>query len=166
MMCCNHWLGAPVVETFEVKVRKIELNTEEEKLVNANSKTLNVIFYRVDGQEFKRISRCTTTKKPWIFLRLPMKEKNIYSYSKLVRKVLRSLPQRLVINGNTIKEARNNGNIRINEAIGSLKTFEMNLDESRNKSKAKRFKEAISGLVDQVWGEALTGFIVQPLYRL
>ncbi|MBA0738596.1 hypothetical protein Gogos_011928 [Gossypium gossypioides] len=52
-------------KTFRVKTPKSELswNTKEEKLTNANSKALYIIFFGVDVQEFKRISKCTTTKE-------------------------------------------------------------------------------------------------------
>ncbi|MBA0794642.1 hypothetical protein Gohar_018951 [Gossypium harknessii] len=44
------------------------------KLANANFMALNVIFCGVDGQEFKRIFKCSTTKKTRLILEVAMKE--------------------------------------------------------------------------------------------
>ncbi|MBA0818036.1 hypothetical protein Gohar_021357, partial [Gossypium harknessii] len=54
----------PAIETFGVKTPKLKLTwtIKEEKLTNANLKALYSIFSGVDGQEFKRISKFTTTK--------------------------------------------------------------------------------------------------------
>ncbi|MBA0556384.1 hypothetical protein Golob_026490 [Gossypium lobatum] len=52
-------------KTFGLKTPKSELswNTKEEELAKVNSKALYIIFFEVDVQEFKRISKCTTTKE-------------------------------------------------------------------------------------------------------
>ncbi|MBA0748043.1 hypothetical protein Gogos_004899 [Gossypium gossypioides] len=51
---------APKMDDNNVKVTKQEMQwtTEEEKLANAISKALYVIFCKVDMQEFKRIAKC------------------------------------------------------------------------------------------------------------
>ncbi|MBA0829574.1 hypothetical protein Goarm_014171, partial [Gossypium armourianum] len=58
------------IETFGVKTPKLKLTwtIKEEKLTNANLKALYSIFSGVDGQEFKRISKFTTTKEAWDIL--------------------------------------------------------------------------------------------------
>ncbi|MBA0670107.1 hypothetical protein Goklo_025471 [Gossypium klotzschianum] len=51
---------APKMDDNNGKVTKLEMQwtTEEEKLANAISDALYVIFCRVDMQEFKRIAKC------------------------------------------------------------------------------------------------------------
>ncbi|KAK5803191.1 hypothetical protein PVK06_030833 [Gossypium arboreum] len=51
-----------------------------------------------------------------------------YPNTKLVRKVLRSLPKRFSIKVNIIKKAKNLEQLEIDELIGSLHIFEMNMD--------------------------------------
>ncbi|KAK5835007.1 hypothetical protein PVK06_010689 [Gossypium arboreum] len=53
-------------------------------------------------------------------------------YEKLVRKVLRSLPKRFNIKVTFVEEAKNIEAMRIDELIGSLQTFEINLEEAKN----------------------------------
>ena len=50
-----------------------------------------------------------------------------YSDTKLVRKTLRSLPERFAYKVAAIKEARDVQNMRLDELMGSLQTFELNL---------------------------------------
>ncbi|KAA3458850.1 molybdate transporter 1-like [Gossypium australe] len=52
-----------------------------------------------------------------------------YSNTNMVRKVLRSLHMRFSIEVTTIEETKDLESLKIHELIGSLKTFEMNLDE-------------------------------------
>ncbi|XP_057418719.1 agamous-like MADS-box protein AGL19 [Lotus japonicus] len=62
------------------------------------------------------------------------------SEEKLVRKILRSLPKRLDMKVTTIEEAEDIGNIKVDELIGSLQTFEMSLNEiSYKKNKSIKF---------------------------
>ncbi|MBA0788410.1 hypothetical protein Gotri_024873 [Gossypium trilobum] len=107
-----------MVESVAAKVPKSELKwiVEEERVANANSKTLYVIFCGVDLQEFKRISKCT-----------------MYFDTKLVRKVLRSLLERFLIKVIVIKKAKGLESLKIDELIESLKTCEMSLDEAKRR---------------------------------
>ena len=50
-----------------------------------------------------------------------------YSDTKLVRKTLRSLPERFTYKVATIEKARDVQNMRLDELMGSLQTFELNL---------------------------------------
>ena len=50
-----------------------------------------------------------------------------YSDMKLVRKTLRSLPERFTYKVAAIEEARDVQNMRLDELMGSLQTFELNL---------------------------------------
>lgn len=55
---------ALLIGTSIIRTLKSELawTTKEEKHTNVNSKTLHAIFCGVDRQEFKRISKFTTSK--------------------------------------------------------------------------------------------------------
>ncbi|KAH1057036.1 hypothetical protein J1N35_035101 [Gossypium stocksii] len=70
---------------------------------------------------------------------------NEYSNSKLVRKLLRSFPVRFNIKVTTIEGAKYIETMRIDELIGSLLNFEINLKEA-NKGKLK-FEKNIAFLM-------------------
>ena len=62
------------------------------------------------------------------------------SGEKLVRKILRSLPKRFAMKVTTIEESQDISNMRVDELIGSLQTFEMGLnDGSEKKIKSMTF---------------------------
>jgi len=52
---------------------------------------------------------------------------------KLVRKILRSLPKRFAMKVTAIEEARDINNLKLDELIGSLQTFEMGFDDNSEK---------------------------------
>jgi len=59
------------------------------------------------------------------------------SEEKLVRKILRHLPKKFDMKVTTIEEARDISNMKVDELIGSLKTFELAINgrtEKKNKS--------------------------------
>ncbi|WP_368970997.1 hypothetical protein, partial [Bacillus cereus] len=58
------------------------------------------------------------------------------SDEKLVRKILRSLPQKFAMKVTAIEEAQDIENMKVGELIGSLQTFELKLSgksEKKNK---------------------------------
>jgi hypothetical protein len=55
------------------------------------------------------------------------------SEEKLVRKMLRSLPKRFNMKVTAIEEAQDVASIKLEELVGSLQTFEMNLSEQTDK---------------------------------
>jgi hypothetical protein len=62
------------------------------------------------------------------------------SDEKLVRKILRSLPKRFAMKVTTIEESQDISNMRVDELIGSLQTFEMGMcDGSEKKTKIIAF---------------------------
>ena len=62
------------------------------------------------------------------------------SDEKLVRKTLWSLPKRFAMKVTTIEESQDISNMRVDELIGSLQTFEMGMcDGSENKAKSIAF---------------------------
>lgn len=59
------------------------------------------------------------------------------SKEKMAKKILRSLPKKFDMKATIIEEAQDLGNIKFNELIGSLRTFEMTLnDKSEKKNKS------------------------------
>ncbi|KAK2421589.1 gag-protease polyprotein [Trifolium repens] len=65
------------------------------------------------------------------------------SDEKLVRKILRSLPKRFNMKVTAIEEAQDISSMKVEELVGSLQTFEMNLSEqTEKKSKGIAFKSS------------------------
>ena len=60
-----------------------------------------------------------------------------FSDEKLVRKTLRSLPKRFAYKVTAIEEAKDVRKMKLEELIGSLRTFEMNLEEEKGDKKSK-----------------------------
>ena len=60
------------------------------------------------------------------------------SEEKLVRKTLRSLPKRFVYKVTATEEAKDVRNMKLEELMRSLRTFEMNFEEERADSRGKR----------------------------
>ena len=54
-----------------------------------------------------------------------------YSETKLVRKTLRSLPERFAYKVAAIEEAKDISTMKLDELMGSLQTFELNLSQNR-----------------------------------
>ena len=60
-----------------------------------------------------------------------------FSDEKLVRKTLRSLPKRFAYKVTAIEEAKDVRKMKLEELIGSLRTFEMNLEEEKGDKKSE-----------------------------
>ena len=60
-----------------------------------------------------------------------------YSEEKLVQETLRSLPKRFAYKVTAIEEAKDVQNMKLDELMGSLRTFEMNLEEEKGDKKPK-----------------------------
>ncbi|KAG8485926.1 hypothetical protein CXB51_020222 [Gossypium anomalum] len=65
-----------------------------------------------------------------------------YSSSKFVRKVLRSLPKRFSIKVTTNEEVKDLERLKIDEFIGSLETFDLNLASKKQARKFKKFERS------------------------
>ncbi|KAG8478934.1 hypothetical protein CXB51_028939 [Gossypium anomalum] len=72
-----------------------------------------------------------------------------YSNFKLVKKFLRSPLERFSIKVSAIEEAKDLESLKIDELIGSLQTFKLNLDESK-KVKSKRERSIALQVVDEM----------------
>ncbi|KAA3477200.1 molybdate transporter 1-like [Gossypium australe] len=72
-----------------------------------------------------------------------------YSNAKLVSKVLKFLLKRFSIKVTVIEEAKDIESLEINELIGSLQTFEMNLkDVKHNKTKEDQYNAFTASTID------------------
>ncbi|KAG8485437.1 hypothetical protein CXB51_021635 [Gossypium anomalum] len=106
---------------------EVEWTNEEERVANAKYNATFAIFCGIDMQDFKHISNC-----------IAFDLGEVYSNSKLVTKVLQSLSERFFVKVTAIEEAKDMKSLKIDESIGSLQTFELNLDESKKvKSKGE-----------------------------
>ena len=71
------------------------------------------------------------------------------SEEKLVRKILRSFPKRFAMKVTAIEEAQDICNLKVDELIGSLHTFEMGISDNVDKKdptlkmKTRRMKKKI-----------------------
>ena len=146
---------------------------------NANSKTLNAIFYGISPDEFHRISYVTIAKEAWQILEMTYEgtkkvedtklqmvticfkelkiseDESFDSFygklnkvvigkfelgeemedSKIVRKILRSLPESFRAKVTSIEESKDLDEIKIQELISFLQTYELSLPSQR-KSKS------------------------------
>ncbi|MBA0761214.1 hypothetical protein Gotri_023892, partial [Gossypium trilobum] len=103
---------------------KVTWTSDEDKLTHLNSKDHNTIFNGVGLKEFRRISKCATTKEAWFILKKTHEGTNIFKQSKI--QMLTTIFV-LDLGGKRLDP------IRINELIGSLQSFEMKLEETRKR---------------------------------
>lgn len=97
--------------------------------------------------------RLHDTANTYILLGEKMFKKN------MVRKILRSLPKKFDMKVITIEEAQDLSNIKVDESIGSLQTFEMTLSD-RFEKKNKRIDFMSNTEEDKYQGEeSLSGVI-------
>ncbi|MBA0787670.1 hypothetical protein Gotri_028215 [Gossypium trilobum] len=81
----------------------------------------------------------------------------LYLNSKLLRNVLRSLPERFSIKVIAIEKAKDMDSFKIDELVGSLQNFKLNLDESKKVESSSlklpdRQREVLSELLkDIIW---------------
>ncbi|KAI3464784.1 hypothetical protein Pfo_021447 [Paulownia fortunei] len=156
----------------EVLKPENQWNTEEEKIANYNSNALNAIFSAVDVDQFKLIATCDSAKEAWTALQTTYEGTAIvmeksetivtfnaklcdianeaqalgekYSNCKLERKALRSLPERFTYKVTPIEEACDIEKMKLDELMGSLQIFELNLNHNRrDKQKSIAFQAEV-----------------------
>ncbi|XP_045798006.1 uncharacterized protein LOC123892244 [Trifolium pratense] len=124
----NGWEPPVVIDkdgkkTSEIKPTK-DYSKDEDDLALGNSKALNAIFNGVDINMFRLVKRCTVAKHAWEILR---KAHEGTSKVKFDMKVT------------AIEESQDLVNIQVDELIGSLQTYELGMNqrkEKKNKSLA------------------------------
>ncbi|TYK08776.1 gag-pol polyprotein [Cucumis melo var. makuwa] len=132
------------VDVVSVPKPEVDWTDAEEQASMGNAKALNVIFNGVDLNVFKlknsdtlkmsedesmseyneRVLEITNES-------LLLDEKN--PDSKIMRKVLRSLPMKFDMKVTAIKEAYNITTLKLDELFGSLLTFEIAISDKENK---------------------------------
>ncbi|XP_058786979.1 uncharacterized protein LOC131661450 [Vicia villosa] len=112
---------------------EVDWNQVEDELALANSKALNAIFNGVDRNFFRLVNTCEVAKdidnaSSALGGKIPEE--------KLVRKMLRSLPKRFDMKVKAIDEDQDINQMKLNDLIGSLQTFELSInDRSKKKNK-------------------------------
>ncbi|TYK01370.1 gag-pol polyprotein [Cucumis melo var. makuwa] len=134
---------SPMITVNGVSVPKPEVDwtDAEEQASIGNSRALNAIFNGVDLNVFKLINSCSTTKEAWKTL----EDESVSNYnkrvleianeslllgekipdSKIVRKVLRSLPRKFDMKVTVIEKAHDITTLKLDELFGSLLTFKI-----------------------------------------
>ena len=136
------------------------------KAVNFNSKALNTLFSAVTNEEFKKISFIETAKEAWTILqrlttsfeevkkeedesfdKFYAKLKDIVNSAfnlretilkpKIVRKVLKSLPEIFHAKITTIEESKDIERIPLIELVGNLQKYELGLTRIGKSGKSK-----------------------------
>ncbi|KAI3443888.1 hypothetical protein Pfo_000553 [Paulownia fortunei] len=168
------WEHPMMINEQKEKVLKPEdqLNTEEEKNANYNSKALNAIFSAIDtilqtayeGTATIRMLKLQILASRFEDLRIEESETiatfnaklcdianepqalgKKYLDCKLVQKALRSLPERFAYKVTVIKEARDIEKLKLDELMGSLQIFGLNLNHNkRDKGKSVAFQAEIT----------------------
>ncbi|KAI5335009.1 hypothetical protein L3X38_025142 [Prunus dulcis] len=106
-------------ETTVLKTRE-EWTTAEVTHSTNNQKGLNALFTAVSSNQFEYISGCDTSKEAWDILQVKKIPED-----RVVKKILRSLPQRFQPKITAIEEIRDLNTLKVEELIGSIQTYEM-----------------------------------------
>ncbi|TYK14493.1 putative mitochondrial protein [Cucumis melo var. makuwa] len=134
----------PMITANGVSVPKPEVDwtDAEEQASVGNARARNAIFNGVDLNIFKLINSCSTAKEAWKTLEIAYEvsdyNKRVLEIaneslllgekipdSKIVWKVLRSLPRKFDMKVTAIEEAHDITSLKLDELFGSLLTFEM-----------------------------------------
>ena len=132
------------------------------KAENFNSKALNALFNAVTNEEFKKISSIETAKEAWIILQttyegtkavkdskfqklitsfeeIKMEKDESFNefYAKIVKNMLRSLPERFHAKITAIEESKDIDKIPLTKWVGNLQTYELGLTRIEKSSKSK-----------------------------
>ncbi|TYK23186.1 gag-proteinase polyprotein [Cucumis melo var. makuwa] len=161
----------PMIIVNGVSVSKPEVNwtDAEEQTSVGNAIALNAIFNGVDLNVFKLINYCSTNKEAWKTLEVAYEDESVSDYnkrvleitneslllgekipnSKIVRKLLRSLPRKFDMKVTAIEEAYDITTLKLDELFDSLLTFEMaTIDKESKKGKGIVFKSTHVGEED------------------
>ncbi|KAL6329558.1 hypothetical protein AAG906_022135 [Vitis piasezkii] len=128
---------------------KLEWDRGDNEASENNVRAMYSIFNAISMDEFRRIATCTLTKKAWDILQVTHEGINAMKVSKLqmltssfnlrepipnskvVRKILRYVLERFRAKVTTIEESKDVDSLKVDELVGSLQTFEMNLGSPR-----------------------------------
>ncbi|KAH0688951.1 hypothetical protein KY289_016309 [Solanum tuberosum] len=109
------------VEGAKVQKVRVEFSYGDLMALRKNAKAKNILVCGLVTDEYNRISNCTTAKQLWDALVLTTEEQ--------VDKVLRILPKtKWDVKVTTIREAKDISIMTLDELVGNLRTYEMNMD--------------------------------------
>ncbi|XP_022866024.1 uncharacterized protein LOC111385832 [Olea europaea var. sylvestris] len=186
----NGWKPPSTIVSGNIHLTDISVWTKDELAAcNWNSKGIHALFMALSPEEFRRVSMCETAKEnsklqmlASRFEEVRMKDDETFDefYAKLndivnssfnlgeripetkiVRKVLRSLPERFRPKVTAIEESKDLDEVKIEELVGSLQTYELTLSQhKRGKSIAlKSIKEDESSDTESLRDEDIAYFV-------
>ncbi|XP_022874267.1 uncharacterized protein LOC111393100 [Olea europaea var. sylvestris] len=186
----NGWKPPSIIVSGNIHLTDISVWTKDELAAcNWNSKGIHVLFMALSPEEFRRVSMCETAKEnsklqmlASRFEEVRMKDDETFDefYAKLndivnssfnlgeripetkiVRKVLRSLPERFRPKVTAIEESKDLDEVKIEELVGSLQTYELTLSQhKKGKSIAlKAIKENESSDTESLRDEEIAYFV-------
>ncbi|KAH9679703.1 hypothetical protein KPL71_026239 [Citrus sinensis] len=137
-----------------------EWNELEKRKATLNSKAMNALFCALDKKEFHRVSSCESANEIWHKLEVvyegtnQVKESKIsrftdivntlgalgktFSNSNKVKKIIRSLPKEWRQKRTAIEEAKDLNILPIDDLIGSLISYEEDLEAERGNEEKKK----------------------------
>ncbi|KAA0032410.1 gag-proteinase polyprotein [Cucumis melo var. makuwa] len=140
-----------IVDGVSVPKPEVDWTDAEEQASIGNARAINAIFNDVDLNVFKLINSCSTAKEAWRLLEVTYEGTSKYNErvledanesllldekipdSKIVQKVLQSLPRKFEMNVTAIEEAHDITTLELDELFGSLLTLEMAISDKENK---------------------------------
>ncbi|KAH0712161.1 hypothetical protein KY289_008120 [Solanum tuberosum] len=123
-------------EGKDIPKPKSQYGEADYKMLGKNPKAKCILVCGLGPDEFDRISGCTSAKQIWDKLQNPHQGK-IYTIEERVNKVLRTLPRSREIKVTAITEAKDLTNMTLDELVGNLKTYEMNVKSTKRSECSK-----------------------------
>ncbi|VFQ73737.1 unnamed protein product [Cuscuta campestris] len=127
-------LSTSTIKKFEVYSRTEVVAAEY------NDKALNAIFGAVDATQYHLISNCVSAKEAWDILEVTHEARlqEPFPESKLVLKVLRSLPERFDMDVKAISQSHDTKKMTLDALMGNLETIELNMKEDSKRRKPEK----------------------------
>ncbi|XP_022857366.1 uncharacterized protein LOC111378405 [Olea europaea var. sylvestris] len=170
----NGWKPPSTTVSGTINLTDISLWTKDELAAcNWNSKEIHALFMAISPEEFRRVSMFEEVrmKDDETFDEFYTKLNDIVNSSfnlgeripetKIVRKVLRSLPERFRPKVTAIEESKDLDEVKIEELVGSLQTYELTISQhKKGKSIAlKSIKEDVSSDTKSLRDEEIAYFV-------
>ncbi|GKU98430.1 hypothetical protein SLEP1_g11440 [Rubroshorea leprosula] len=122
-----------VVRENEVPKKEIEWNDEDLGKIMINNKAINMLQCALNARnsiEFPgviRLRRCGTSQKLNDVVTNLKALVKVYHSQEVVRKVLKTLPKNWEAKKTTIEESKNLNTLKLDDLIGKLMTYEMDI---------------------------------------
>ncbi|VFQ98325.1 unnamed protein product [Cuscuta campestris] len=122
-------------------IKKFEDYSRTEVLAaEHNDKALNAIFGAVNATQYRLISNCISAKEAWDILEVTYEGRlqEPFPESKLVLKVLRSLPEKFDMDVKAISQSHDAKKMTLNALMGNLVIIELNMKEDSKRRKPEK----------------------------